>query len=240
MIILGYDIETTGLDRNKDRIIEVGLALYSTGQKKFLESTGFLVQSDGIQVSDEITGITGITQTAVDRFGYSQNDALESIVSFMQAADAVATHNGLRFDMPVTMNMVKRLGASLPEKPLIDTMYDIPGIDGEKLIYMCAVAGFVNPNQHSAEDDAKSVIKLMEFYGMDDIIERSKLPLVVIQSHQHRLNNDDAKKFKFRWNPERKIWWKAIKETDINQLAQKVPFQISVLDKSVAEELILE
>ena len=80
MIITALDVEASGLDKNKDRILEVGLVLFSTGQNRVLESTGFLVQSDGVVVSEEITGITGITQAAVDRYGYQPSDALENII----------------------------------------------------------------------------------------------------------------------------------------------------------------
>lgn len=236
MILLSYDIETTGLDKQKDRMIEVGLALYSTGQRKILESTGFLVQSDGVPITSEITEITGITQAAVDKFGYDPGDALDSFKEFVQHADAVIGHNVNRFDKPVTEIAAKRLNRFLPEKVWIDTMTDIPGVVGEQLITMCAKHGFINPNQHSAEDDAKAVLKLSAFYDIDKILERAKSPLVIIQSHQERYKNDDAKKFKFRWNPEFKIWWKPVKEMDIEALAALVPFQMSRLDKGISLE----
>src|SRR5690348_14214067 len=102
MILLSYDIEATGLDKQKDRMIEVGLALYSTGQRKILESTGFLVQSDGVLITPEITEITGITQAAADRFGYPPEEALIALADFMEHADAVIGHNVIRFDKPFT------------------------------------------------------------------------------------------------------------------------------------------
>jgi DNA polymerase III alpha subunit (gram-positive type) len=239
MILLGYDLETTGLDKVNDRMIEVGLVLYSTGQQKVLESTGFLVQSDK-PILPEITEITGITQAAVDRFGYSPESALEYFLDFAEQADAVIGHNVIRFDKPVTDNTAKRLDMVLPEKLWIDTMTDIPGVTGEQLITMCAKHGFVNPNQHSAEDDAKSVLKLISGYDIEKIVERAKSPMVVILSHQGRGNNADAKKFKFRWNPEMKLWWKAVKEMDVAALAGEVNFDISRAGKEVSLEQLWE
>lgn len=243
MIILSYDLETTGLDKHKDRMIEVGLALYSTSQNKILESTGFLVQSDGVPVTKEITQITGVTQAAVDRFGYDPGDALDNIIEFAEQADAIATHNGNRFDIPVTHNTAKRLNRLFPEKLVIDTMTDIPGVDGEQLITMCAKRGFVSKDQHSAEEDAKSVLWLMRSHSTDGpeksfeaIAERAKSPLVVILSHQGRDNNNAAKKFKFRWNPDLKIWWKAVKEVDVETLASQVSFDISRAGKEISLE----
>lgn len=235
MILLGYDIEATGLDKHKDRMIEVGLVLYSTGQRRILESTGFLVKSDGVLVTEEVTKITGITQAAVDRFGYEPGDTLDDIVRFMKEADAIVAHNGKRFDFPFTQNTANRLGWVLPDKLTIDTMFDIPGVDGEQLITMCAKHGFVG-GQHSALSDANDVIRLMSYHDSDAIVERAKSPLVVVLSHQDRGSNADAKKFKFRWNPDLKIWWKAVKETDVEGLAAKVPFSVSVAGKEISLE----
>lgn len=237
MILCAYDIETTGLDRQKDRMIEVGLVLYSTGQKKILESTGFMVRSD-VFVTQEITELTGVTQAAIDRFGYEAESALEVFNDFVKQADAVIGHNVLRFDQPITENASKRLNIPLEQKLWIDTMTDIPGVVGEQLITMCAKHGWVNPNQHSAEDDAKDVLKLISNYKIEEIVERAQSPVVVMQSHQSRDNNADAKKFKFRWNPDYKIWWKAVKEMDVDGLVNQVPFSMSMLDKNVPIEML--
>lgn len=238
MILLSYDVESTGLDKQKDRIVEMGLVLYSTGQRKILESTGFLVQSDGVAITPEITEITGITQAAVDKFGYEQPDAFDTLLHFAGQADAVIGHNIVRFDMPMTYNTGDRLKKLFPPKLLIDTMTDIPGVKGEQLITMAAKHGWVNPNQHSAEDDAKDVLKLSSFYDIDKIVERAKSPMVILQSHQGRNNNADAKKFKFRWSPPLKTWWKLVKEMDVAELIKEAPFDISRLDKSVTLEML--
>jgi len=60
----------------------------------------------------------------------------------------------------------------------------------------------------------------------------------VVQSHQSRHENDLVKKLQFRWNPDRKIWWKAVKEMDIEQLKKDASFALSILDKPLAEELL--
>lgn len=242
MIILSYDIEATGLNKTEDRIIEVGLCLYSTGQDRVLESTGFLVQSDGVKISEEITGITGITQAAVDKFGYTPAEALNVIEVFADKADAFLAHNGNRFDRVITENTAKRLGnESLPSRLWIDTMTDIPGVKGEQLITMCAKAGVLMSGAHGALVDASSTMEMARRHAQDPaksfekMVERAQSPLVLIQSHQERKNNSDAKKFKFRWNPTAGIWWKAVKEMDLEGLRQ-APFDWSRVDKSITLE----
>ena len=59
MILLGFDMETTGLDFQKDRPIEIGYILYSTAQKRCLESSGYLVKTD-VPISPLITKLLSL------------------------------------------------------------------------------------------------------------------------------------------------------------------------------------
>jgi len=244
MIITTLDFEATGLDKNKDRIIEAALILYSTGQNRILESTGFLIQSDGVPVTEEITGITGITQVAVDKFGYAPEVALEEVILYAGQSDAIMAHNGERFDRKMLENSAQRLGIPLPMRTWVDTMIDIPGVKGEQLITMCAKAGVLMPGAHGAMVDASSTLEMARRHSQDPtksfekMLERAQSPLVLIQSHQARGNNSDAKKLRFRWNPERKIWWRAVKEMDMPELVQQAPFDVSRIDKSVTYEML--
>lgn len=227
-------------------MIEVGLSLYSTGQNRVLESTGFLVQSDGVLITPEITEITGITQAAAAKFGYEPTEALNIIETFVEQADAILAHNGNRFDRILTENTSKRLAfatlsQSLSNKIWIDTMTDIPGVKGEQLITMCAKVGVLMSGAHGALVDASSTLEMARRHSLDPVksfdkmVERAKSPLVLIQSHQEKYDNEQVKKFKFRWNPGLKIWWKAVKEMDIEEL-QKAPFNWSRIDKSITLE----
>jgi DNA polymerase III subunit epsilon len=235
MLLCAYDTETTGLDREQCRIIEIGLCLYSTEQNRILESVGFLVQSDSGPILPKITELTGITQAAVDRFGYTQEDAVQSFIDFSGQADAIIGHNTNSFDLPIIQNSAKRTGLVLPVKLSIDTMTDIPGVRGEQLITMCAKAGFVY-DAHGALADAQAVIKMTAFHASrsitstyEKIAERAKSPLIVLQSHQPRQDNAAAKEFKFRWNDPLKGWYKIVKEMDIPDL--QFPFRVSRADK---------
>ena len=67
MLLLSLDFETTGLNKEKDQVIEFGAVLYSSTLNKCLDNQGSLVKAD-VPISAEITGITGITQKAVDKF----------------------------------------------------------------------------------------------------------------------------------------------------------------------------
>lgn len=242
MIILSFDLETTGLDAVKDRPIEVGAILYSTGQRKCIESAGYLVKSD-VPVSEEITKITGITQAAVDKFGFPSAEALDNLNAMAEVADAFIGQNCIRFDKRFYDNWCNREQKSTVNKLWIDTRTDLPGVEGKHLGYMAADAGFLNMFPHAALSDSQTVIKLLEHYSikngpsyLDSVVARAQSPTIVILAHQSRADNDLAKRMKFRWNPDRKIWWLTAKQMDLSDIVSKAKFDVSVAPPEILVE----
>ena len=236
MIVLSFDVETTGLDRQKDQVIEVGAVLYSTGQKKCLESQGVLVKSS-IPVSEEITKITGITQAAVDKFGYESADALDNLLLLADSADAFIGHNVRSFDKQMLESWCRREGRNLPDKLWIDSMTDLPSVESKKLGYLAADHGFLNMFPHSALSDCQTVLKILEGYDIDKVVERAKSPEVILQAHQDRNSNDKAKAARFRWCPPLKIWWKPVKEIDLQEFRNSLQFSVSIRPDLTREDL---
>lgn len=237
-VLLSLDFETTGLDFVQDRIIEVGAVLWSTGQAKCLESSGYLVKTD-VPISARITEITSITQAAVDRFGYESKDALEALLDLAAQADAFAGQNVKRFDKLFLENWAKRHNLAVPNKLWIDTYSDLPGVEGKHLGYMAADAGFLNLFPHSALADAQTVIKLISMYDINKVIERAQSPDVVLVAHQKIEDNKLAKDRKFRWNPEYKLWWRLTKQMDVDTVVKDAPFDISFAGPEVLIDKLL-
>jgi len=230
MIVAGLDLEATGLDKVKDRPIEVGVALWTTKYNRTLDTRAILVQSEGVPVTEEITEITGINQGMVDKFGYTSEEAFDEMSYFVERADAIVAFSGRRFDIPMCQQWAKRLKKEFPDKLLIDPFTDLP-MRGQELITMCAKLG-IYYDPHEAGADVSAMLRLMGRFSFETVLERAKSPIVVVRSMQDRNNNNAAKKHKFRWNPERKIWWKAVKEIDLNDLAGAVnnEFGLQVLN----------
>jgi DNA polymerase III epsilon subunit-like protein len=235
-IFLAFDLETTGLDFVKDRPIEVGIVLYSTGQKKCLESQGFLVKSD-VPVKPEITKITGITQAAVDKYGYDSPSSLDVVLGLMRQADAIIGHNVVKFDRRMLQAWISREGfeAQWSEKLWVDTYTDLPGAAPGTLSHTAADHGFLNLFPHSALTDCLTCLKLFSSYDESKVIERAKSPMVVVHAHQDRSQNELAKKARFRWYPERKQWWRWLKEIDLETFAKDLAFDVSVQREGIEE-----
>ena len=242
MILFSFDLETTGLDFVKDRPIEVGAILYSTTQRKCLESQGILVETD-VEITPEITKLTGITQKAVKAFGYESVDALATTLQMMNQADAVVGHNVVRFDKRMLHAWFERdgkeTGFALPDKLWIDTYTDLPDTEVGKLTLMAANAGFLNMFPHSALSDCQTVLKLLEGYDLDKVVERAKSPNVVVQAKVTYDTNHLAKKEKFRWYPDRKQWWKLVKEMDVDLFVSKLDFTTVIHRENIQEYLDL-
>lgn len=227
MILIGVDFETTGLNYENDRIIEVGAILYSTGQRKCLESSGYLVKSD-VPISTHITSLTGVSQSAVDKFGYGSKDALEAFLDMAEQADAFVGQNIIQFDKRFLEAWAKREGLVIPNKLWIDTRTDLPGVESKHLGYMAADHGFLNMFPHSALSDVQTVLKLISMYDITKIVERAQSPNVVLLAHQSQADNNLAKERRFRWNPEYRCWWKVIKQMDMDEEVKAASFNVSV------------
>jgi DNA polymerase III subunit epsilon len=237
LILLSVDVETTGLDINKDRVIEVGAVLFSTGQSKCLESSGYLVKSD-VPVSEEITKLTGISQAAIDKFGYESEDALDGLLDMMSRAEAMIGQNVIRFDKRMIHNWASRHGKTLTEKLWIDTRTDLPGVEGKTLSYMAADKGFLNLFPHSALADCQTVLKLLEGHNIDDIVARAQSPVVILKAHVSYETNALAKKRRYGWNPEHKLWYKIVKQMDVAAETSHNEFDVSFVEGIPVEALM--
>lgn len=242
MILLSFDVETTGLNVVDDRVIELGAILYSTAQHKCLESQGMLVKTE-LPIIEEITAITGIHPAAVERFGYESDTAFENLIGMYDMADAVIGYNVRRFDRRVFENWAKHIGQSAeiaerPDKPWIDLFYDLPWrVPIGKLSHVAADHGILNLFPHSALADAQTVLAIAGKYDIDTLLARAQSPVVVLQARAERSQNDLVKKAKFRWNPTNRIWWKSAKQQDVDEIIQSVSFPVTVEKGWTPEDL---
>lgn len=217
MRILGLDFETTGLDTQNDRVIEIGAVLWDWEAQKPLKIMSELVKTDR-EISQEITDITGITAADVEEFGIPAREALDDLNDLIRGSAFVMAHNGNDFDLPLYKAWVVRSEALLPEVSWIDSKVDIvypKRFDSRRLIHLGAEHGFVSAFQHRAVFDVLTMLRIASQYDIEAIIKRAAEPTLYVEALVSFERKDEAKERGYKWFGPRKIWWKAFKASDL-------------------------
>ena len=232
MKILCLDIESTGLNPEKDSITEWGAALYDSDTKQPVRVSGFLVK--GAYISEEITRITHITQSMVDTYGVSPEAGLAAIYGLAQQAEYLLGHN-LPFDRSFLDAESKRQGKALITLPGLDTRTDLPPEAYKKgksasLRYLCADWGFCY-DAHRAVNDVLATLKLFSMFDVDAIIKRSQIPNVEVRAV---VSFDDrllAKERSYYWKAELKQWRKPMKQDEVQAEKDSAPFPVVLVEE---------
>ena len=232
---LAIDLETTGRDPLKHRITEIGWCLqsYDEDAPLRLKSDLILPADDEPPMDDEVIAVTGITDGLRREFGVPLHEALRDFHDAARKADYVVAHKA---GFERSFLGVHAFGD--PLDPLsryswIDTLEDIPypASIGENrtLIYLCAVHGFLNPFSHRAVFDAMSAAKLLRCYPLDEVVRRSRASRIRLMAWGLPYDRrEEAKALRFHWDPARKVWFKEIREYELESLGKAFTFPITI------------
>lgn len=229
-MIFGFiDFEATSVDPQTAHIIEWALVRYCSEQKQILTMHTELVRlPDGVTLPPEITELTGITDRMVEYEGWGNASNLRKYAS---ACDFLVAHNGLSYDKPLFTANAKRWHIEDLEKPWIDTMTDIPypaRIKSRNLVTLCAEHGFLNPLAHRAMSDCISLWKLFTQYDEKEIVAIASTPMITLRADVNFAKKDLAKDAGYRWDGERKIWIKQVREYYLKKERER-PFSVLIL-----------
>jgi DNA polymerase III subunit epsilon len=168
---VGYavvDVETTGLDPEQDRIVEVAVVRLSPAGVITGEYVT-LVRPDGPAGPPEAAAV------AAEIHGISDADLLHA-PSFRRIAAAlagrlagavIAGHN-VAFDLGFLAAEFGRVGVAMPELPSVCThslaaaLY--PDMERHRLADCCAAAGITLDDAHTALGDARATARLLSVY----------------------------------------------------------------------------
>ncbi|MFN6414685.1 MAG: 3'-5' exonuclease [Pseudomonadota bacterium] len=217
------DVETTGTDFQKDKIIEIGIIIAEycpqTGQGyRVLESYDEL-EDPGIPIPPASTKIHGITDEMVQ----GRNFNSEKIQELVQDVSLIIAHNAT-FDR-------RFMEARFPffqEKAWACSFSQIPwreeGFGSAALEHLLYRAGF-HFNGHRAVIDCHALLTVLQLDLPESGIKAFKKLVDAAQTPDLKIwalntpfeSKDKLKNRQYRWHAEQRTWYKPISDADLEQ-----------------------
>lgn len=233
-LLLIIDLETTGLNSETDRVIELGAILYSVPHHCVLQqlSTLFPVIDNA---AEHINQISSNASQAISDFQW----AIAQFQIWAQQADYLIAHNA-KFDSQWFGYGV------LPyiDKPWLCTYRDFIWKNNSKptsLVTTCINHGIEVSKAHRALTDCQMIAELFDRTAAQEgeldkllqkAIARSKEETITVIALVDYSDRYLAKEQNFRWDGNQKIWSKVLKASDYNQECKNYPFKIKVVNAS--------
>ena len=232
-LLVGIDVETTGLSAEEDRILEVGAVLLDWQTGTPLQLLSKLVRPDR-PIPPEITKINGIDDEMVDCYGEPEAKVFAELNAMMASADYAMAHNA-EFDKGFYLATNKRLGNEDNGIFWLCSKNDIrypESITTRNLRHLAAEHNFCNPLAHRAVFDVLTMFKIAQSYSLDDIIARAKEPTLVVQAIVSFDDKELAKARGYYWCAPKKIWWRTFKQSDFLAERDTCGFRTQLLEKA--------
>ena len=225
MILLGIDLETTGIEEDSE-IAEIGLMLTEDGRPTTCFSVLLEIERGMSQMAGDINGLT---TEMCDSYGKDLLETLRYFAYLSRSADYYVVHNGINFDIPLLQKFCSRHYLDMGDVPVIDTAIDIlyaPKIKTRALTCLAAEHGLLNPYPHRALFDVAIMMKMLAMYDINTIIKRANTPLIVVQADVDYHTRQLAKNAGYHWNGEIKCWLKQMREYGFDAEQDKVDFKM--------------
>ncbi len=246
MIVLGLDLEGMNVDITKgpqpeDRITEIGAVLWDWDESIPVKIYSELIDEPGrLPIHEEVVEINGITDELLAKWGSKLiAKELTTLSELIDSADVIMAHNGTDYDYQMLKMCYARYGVYFQPKVWVDSCWDIEYPRKMKSKALAALEhshGFINPFPHRAVTDVMSMLKVASNYDLykaltichSNSIEiraswpfpTNKEPNFLERKQRFEEIKSIAKKEKFYWNPDDKVWAKEIRESKKTEFLQ--------------------
>jgi len=210
------DTETTGLNPDVDRTIEVAVMLFDVKHAQSVASFSSLIKGEASNAAEQINGIP----PAMLPEAREAERVWACVRWIIEPAQVVIAHNS-EFDRKFTPEL---------DKPWVDSENDIawPGrARGGSLVQLALSLGLGVASAHRAMADvdtlARILTRLAEMgHDLEPVLVRAMRPKVRCHSLAPFEQKDVVKAAGFRWDADRKVWWRDMPLEDTGELAFKV------------------
>lgn len=171
------DTETTGLDPQKNRLIEIAAIRVRGGKEVARFET---LVKPGRKLSRKIIELTGITDEEL-KDAPAQQDALQRFMAFLND-DMIVAHNAT-FDVNFIYDSLQRCELPPLKNNFVDTLrlakYVLPDMDDYKLSSLAEHYKISQPIAHRALADCETTIQVLQKLGED--VEKQSIDLTQFQ-----------------------------------------------------------
>ncbi len=217
------DLETTGTDPASGHVVEVAMALYSVADRGLIRARSWLCSAPAEEVK-KTHGIHGISPSLVAARGVPFEDAARQVHAVaVKEVQALCAWNA-SFDrawFPPTVQEVK---------PWLCLMNDFDwpkASSGKSLLAVAHAHGLQIGALHRAMDDVQLCCRLLDRCAeTEDLTSKfvdAMLPKFRYVANVPREENSTLKRHSFRWDPERREWWRNLTAAK----AATLPFPVS-------------
>lgn len=239
MLILCFDLETSGISAKTSKILELAYVLKRVGEDRpWLMRTHYIYDASWGDdfIPKEAQLVNGIHPDICRRFGEPLSRVAFEMNSVIKThkVDALMGHNARSFDLPFLLHHIESLSTdhwdAIKSTPLIDTMRDIEypkKCKSKALSYLCADHGFLNGGAHAALHDVLATLRLAEHYDLKSALVTSQEPSAIYKSNTVYETREKAKEAGFSWEKLEdrnfpKSWVKRLRESEIETTVAKL------------------
>jgi DNA polymerase-3 subunit epsilon len=212
------DVETTGLDPERDEIIEIGILGFQysedfDGSLPVISTIYGALEEPAAALTPTITALTGLE----DKHLKGQKIDWDFAEDLLSSAQIVIAHN-MPFDRsfleqrPSIAKLNLNWACSLGH---VD--WRSLGFKTNALNYLAADHGFVNPFSHRAVFDCATTFKIVAPH-LESLIKRSQMREYQIKAYGSPFETKDVLKNRaYRWDPEERVWGRTVSENELEE-----------------------
>jgi DNA polymerase-3 subunit epsilon len=217
------DTETTGVT-DTDRVVEVAVTLYSLEHASAIESYACILLGG----DNGAESLNGIKPALLREHGLAADDVWANVLKLATDADCVAAHNA-SFDKKFVDRATREVGL-LIEKPWVCTLEDLAwpgGRSSNSLVALALSLGLGVATAHRALADVDLISRCLTRAAEVgcDLLEMFRLGMRPKKRYVAKVAfdmNPILKENRFRWDDQRKQWWRNMPPEDAEALSFRV------------------
>lgn len=210
------DAETTGLDHDQDRIIELAIrrVRFDLSGRLLKVDRGYSwLEDPGRPLEPEIVRVTGLTDHQLA--GQVIDEA--KAASLLKSADVIICHNA-RFDRTFVEERLPDAAGMAWACSCRDVDWPRLGFEGRSLGWLLAQSGWFHEG-HRAGADVDALVTLLDeeldsgSTVLGELIEKARQPTWMLRAVGAHFDVKDRLKARgYRWDPAAGVWWREVDE----------------------------